>query len=161
MRKILAIRNEIKRGSENNFVEFPFTLHLTSNREPGHKTTLMKHIISLIALLMMTLPAFSQDGTKAQDEKATIVIKTKIYCDHCIQCEDCNANIINKVRSTNKGIKKVKVDPEQQTITVQYLPGKTDADRIRKAINAAGFDADDSPAPAEAVAKLDGCCRKK
>ena len=36
-----------------------------------------------------------------------------------------------------------------------------DADRIRKSINAAGFDADDSPAPAEAVAKLDGCCRKK
>lgn len=123
----------------------------------------MKSPYSLIALVLMLMFPFvlSAQDAKPESDKATAVIKTKIYCDHCIQCEDCNANIMNKVRAMNKGIKKVKVNPEDNTITVTYHPGKTDIESIRKAINTAGFDADDQPAPAEAVAKLDGCCRKK
>jgi mercuric ion binding protein len=123
----------------------------------------MKSRYSLVViLLIMMLPfAVSAQEATAESDKATVVIKTKIYCDHCIQCEDCNANIMNKVRAMNKGIKKVKVNPAENTITVTYHPGKTDIESIRKAINTAGFDADDQPAPAEAVAKLDGCCRKK
>jgi mercuric ion binding protein len=123
----------------------------------------MKTIYSFATLiLIMMLPfAVSAQESKPESDKATSIIKTKIYCDHCIQCEDCNANIMNKVRAMNKGIKKVKVNPADNTITVTYHPGKTNIDNIRKAINAAGFDADDQLASAEAVAKLDGCCRKK
>lgn len=124
----------------------------------------MKLIFTLFIAFLATSSAYSQTGAAAQSDekgKITAVIKTKIYCDHCIQCEDCNANIMNKVRSGNKGIRKVKVNPEENTITVQYVEGKTTLEQIRKSINDAGFDADDSPAPADKVARLDGCCRKK
>jgi copper chaperone CopZ len=118
-------------------------------------------LLAILVLIMVIPFALPAQESKPENDKATSIIKTKIYCDHCIQCEDCNANIMNKVRAMNKGIKKVKVNPADNTITVTYHPGKTNIDNIRKAINAAGFDADDQLASAEAVAKLDGCCRKK
>lgn len=89
----------------------------------------------------------------------TVVVKTQIYCDHCLQCGSCGNNININVRS-NKGIKKVKIDEKENTITVDYDANKTNPEAIRKTINDAGFDADDMKAPAEAVAKLDACCLK-
>jgi mercuric ion binding protein len=116
----------------------------------------MKRISNLLLLLaMLTTAAFANNaGT------ATITIKTQIYCDHCLQCGSCGANINDQVREHNKGIKKVKVDAKSNTITVQYDAAKTNAEQIRDAIANAGYDADDKKANPDAVAKLDGCCKK-
>ncbi len=114
----------------------------------------MKKIIFtlLLAVISTSLLAKSSDIQ-------TIVVKTQIFCDHCLQCGSCGNNININVRS-NKGIKKVKIDDKENTITVDYDANKTNPENIRKTINNAGYDADDMKAPAESVAKLDGCCLK-
>ncbi len=95
----------------------------------------------------------------ANSGNETITIKTQIYCSHCLQCGSCGKNINDHIRE-NPGIKKVEVDAKANTITVAYDAGKTSPDKIRKAVNAAGYDADDQKAPAQAVNNLDGCCKK-
>lgn len=115
----------------------------------------MKKSILVIALLAT---AFFAQAQKA--DKQTIVIKTQIYCSHCLQCGSCGANINDHIRETNKGISKVSIDPKANTITVIYDAAKTTPEKIREAINKAGFDADDKKATAEAVNTLDGCCKK-
>ncbi len=89
----------------------------------------------------------------------TVSIRTRIYCDHCLHCESCSARIIRFVYAV-KGTKKASVNPKEELITVTFDPGKTSLVKIREAVNAAGFEADDSKPTAEAVQQLDGCCRK-
>lgn len=117
----------------------------------------MKNVIIAFILVLGSLATFAAKG----GEKKTITIKTQIYCSHCQQCESCGANINDHIRETNKGISKVDVDSKANTITVTYDSDKTTPEKIREAINAAGYDADDKKAPAAAVGKLDGCCKKK
>lgn len=112
------------------------------------------YILSLGLLVTGFSAMAAQDGGKE-----TVTIKTNIYCDHCKQCESCGPRIYDKLVDT-PGVQKVKIDVEAGTITVTYQSSKTDAGAIRGVINEAGFDADDQPAPAEAVARLDMCCRK-
>lgn len=114
----------------------------------------MKKIIFTLLLAAISSSLFAQ-STNIQK----LVVKTQIFCDHCLQCGSCGNNININVRSL-KGIKKIKIDDKQNTITVDYDANKTNPDAIRKTINNAGYDADDMKAPAESVAKLDGCCRK-
>lgn len=108
-----------------------------------------------VVFLMVSLTVNAQKANKQ-----TIVIKTQIYCSHCLQCGSCGANINDHIRETNKGISKVDIDPKANTITVTYDATKTNPEKIKEAINKAGYDADEQKAPAEAVNKLDGCCRK-
>lgn len=115
----------------------------------------MKNVIITIALLSITVFASAQKA-----DKQTITIKTQIYCSHCLQCGSCGANINDRIREANKGISKLNIDPKANTITVTYDANKTNPEKIREAINAAGYDADDKKATAEAVNKLDGCCKK-
>ncbi len=115
----------------------------------------MKYIFSL------TLAGLLFFTANAAEKKATLTVKTSIACDHCLQCSSCGQNINDKIRDTEKGIRKVKIDPKANTITVTYAPGKTNPERIKKAIAAAGFDADEVKARAEAYEQLDGCCKAK
>ena len=115
----------------------------------------MKKSILVIVLLAATFFAQAQKANKQ-----TIVIKTQIYCSHCLQCGSCGANINDHI-TANKGIKKVVVDPKENTITVSYDANKTTPEKIREAILKAGYDADDQKATAQAVNALDGCCKKQ
>jgi copper chaperone CopZ len=89
----------------------------------------------------------------------TVIIKTNIYCDHCMECSSCSGKI-EKELGFDKGIKLVKLDEKAMTITVTYNPKKTNVDEIRKTISLYGFDADDLKADPEAYSKLDECCKK-
>jgi len=114
----------------------------------------MKHLLTAIILTLAFGFAMAQ-GNKTQ----TITIKTKIYCDHCVRCQTCGANINETVRGIEKGIKNVKINPTDNTITVMYNPAKSTPDKIRAAIAACGYDADNLKATIEGYAKLDGCCK--
>lgn len=114
----------------------------------------MKKSILVIVLLATTIFAQAQKANKQ-----TLVIKTQIYCSHCLQCGSCGANI-NRHINASEGIKKVTIDPKENTITVTYDANKITTEKIREAVNAAGYDADDKKATTEAIGKLDGCCRK-
>lgn len=115
---------------------------------------------NLFVILLASVLSLSVNDVNAQKSQETIIIKTKIYCDHCMQCNSCGKNIDFGIRD-NKGIRKVKINPEKNTITVTYRPDKTNPEEIRKAISEAGFDADDIKASPEGYAKLDGCCKAK
>jgi len=115
----------------------------------------MKHILSALFLLLV-----STAGTFAQDKIASLSVKTTFYCDHCKQCGSCGERITEAV-FTEKGIKRVDIDEKEMAINVVYNTRKTDADKIRKAIAASGFDADELKAEPTAVAALDACCKRK
>ena len=115
----------------------------------------MKQLTSLFFLLFISTVSFSQLA-----KKETLVVKTSIACDHCMQCESCGANIYNSTL-TIPGVKSIDVSPEANTITVIYKTSKTDPDKIRAAIAASGYDADQVKADPSAYIKLDGCCKAK
>lgn len=113
-------------------------------------------------LLLTLLFAFSFSGivfSKQIPKTETIVIKTKIYCDHCKACESCGAKF-DKVLVFEKGIKMVTLDETAMTVTVMYNSKKTSPEKIRTAISKLGFDADDVKADPTAYDNLDGCCKK-
>jgi copper chaperone CopZ len=95
----------------------------------------------------------------AQEDMETITIKTSIFCDHCMECDDCGFNIDTHIRKL-KGVRKVTIKPEEKSVEVTFRSDKTTPEEIRIALSKAGFDADDVKADPEAYAKLDGCCKK-
>ncbi len=111
--------------------------------------------IAILFLMFIFVSAFSQK----KDNIKTAVIKTKIYCDHCKQCETCGDKF-NKDLYNEDGIKRVDIDSKANTITVIYDTRKTDIDKIRLFISKLGYDADEVKADPAGVAKLDGCCKK-
>ncbi|MDX2001379.1 MAG: cation transporter [Chitinophagales bacterium] len=113
----------------------------------------MKKIFLIMSVVFLGFVA------NAQTEK--LVVKTKIYCDHCIECGSCDARIQNQLFTGLTGVKAVKLDPKAETITVTYNSKKTNAAAIRKAIAKTGYDADDVKADPAGYAALDGCCKKK
>ncbi len=113
----------------------------------------MKHLFTFALLISLSTLGFAQENTE------TITIKTSIVCDHCMECDDCGYNIDTYVRKA-KGIRKVKINPDESTVEVTYRTDKTTPEEIRIALSNSGFDADDVKADPEAYAKLDGCCKK-
>ncbi|MCF8460291.1 MAG: heavy-metal-associated domain-containing protein [Flavobacteriales bacterium] len=109
-------------------------------------------------LLTLTFATISFGGF-AQEKLETIVIKTSIACDHCMECNDCGFNIDTQVRKA-AGVRKVTINPEENTVEVTYRTDKTTPDEIRLALSKSGFNADDVKADPEAYKKLDGCCKK-
>lgn len=112
------------------------------------------------SLFLLLLVALGLSTASFAGTKKVIVVKTTIVCDHCLQCSSCGQNVNDKVRDLNEGIKNVKINAKEQTITVTYLDNKTTPEKIREAIAAAGFDADNVKASEDGYAKLDGCCKK-
>ena len=116
----------------------------------------MKRILLISLFCLGSLMTVSAQLPK----KATVEIKTKIYCDHCLKCADCSGNI-NMALRKYPGVKKTEIKPGENKIVVVYNPKKTSPERLRKLISDAGFDADDVKANPDSVAKLDTCCRPK
>lgn len=110
--------------------------------------------------ILVLIFSLSIGGVMAQSKSSDIVIKTKIYCDHCAECGSCEERIMNELRFT-KGIKSAKLDIEKQEIAVTYFPAKITIQKIKEAVNKSGFDADDQLADIKYVSKLDACCLKK
>ena len=110
------------------------------------KTIIRKSAIALTALLItFAVSAHAQ-------KKAEIKIKTSA------ECEMCKATI-EKTMAYTKGVKKATLDLKTRELTVVYNPKKISPDEIRKAINEAGYDADNMPANNKAYKKLEACCK--
>jgi hypothetical protein len=109
----------------------------------------------LLFVLFLLFIGFADASVKPK----TLTVKTKIYCNHCSQCETCG-HLFLKVLPFENGIKKVDLDEKQMLITVLYNPKSITPEKIRTAISKLGYDADDVPADKTAYEKLDGCCKK-
>ncbi|WP_018478421.1 heavy-metal-associated domain-containing protein [Pontibacter roseus] len=112
----------------------------------------MKSLQNLgVALLVFftTLSVQAQNG----NEK-TIQIKTSAVCDMCKKS-------LEKAMAYEKGVKSSTLDVDSKMLTVTFDSKKTNEDKIKKAVNDTGYDADDKPATPRAYNKLDDCCRKE
>lgn len=115
----------------------------------------MKKLIVIIILAVAANASFAQTANKQ-----TIIIKTKIYCDHCKQCESCGGRI-DKELPFIKGITDYTFDEKAMTLTITYNAKKTTPEKIKQAVAKCGFDADEVKADPKAVAKFDDCCKKQ
>jgi periplasmic mercuric ion binding protein len=110
----------------------------------------------LVVAVLLVMSSFYIDSNKT----VSIVIRTKIYCDHCKVCESCEPRIVTAVEEV-KGVVSATLDVPKEELTVWYKPEKTNPENIRKAIINCGFAADDlAPDPA-AYDRLDECCKKQ
>ncbi len=107
----------------------------------------MRSLIVFTILLAVNLSAMSYPPV------TEMTIKTSAKCAECY-------DNIQREFTYAKGVKSFAIDYETGDLTVKYNPGKTDPDKIRKAISKAGYDADDVPADPKAYDKLDDCCKK-
>ncbi|HEX8562677.1 MAG TPA: heavy metal-associated domain-containing protein [Flavobacterium sp.] len=115
----------------------------------------MKAAKIVIALVLFVFaPATAQSGKTVR----TILIQTKIACDHCKVCETCGG-LLERTLIKEKGIQMITLDQDAMTIKVIYNSRKTSPELIKEAISKLGYDADDVKAQPDAVARLDGCCR--
>ncbi len=108
-------------------------------------------IITLLILLL-------NNTADAQSKIATVNIKTSIYCDHCKKCESCGKRLEEAVFK-QKGIKRVDIDEKTKIVSIVYNTSKTNPDKIRQAIAAVGFNADDVKGDPKAYTTWDDCCK--
>jgi copper chaperone CopZ len=115
----------------------------------------MKRSIIMILVLFLavtTTAQQAQDTTKKQGVQE-LRIKTSAVCDMCKET-------LEKAMAFERGVKSSNLDVESKMLSVQYDPKKTTPEKIRKAVSAAGYDADDVPADPRAYDNLDPCCKK-
>jgi copper chaperone CopZ len=115
-------------------------------------------LITAVILLFTGIQTYGQEDSTKEKFK-TVEIKTEILCSHFQTCETGYTNVYYTIKRETKGVRKINVNPETNTITVKYRTDKTNLAEIKEAITLAGFKANDLPPNEEAYAKLDGCCK--
>jgi periplasmic mercuric ion binding protein len=109
----------------------------------------MQKLISvlIISILLITSSSFAQKKTEE------IKIKTSA------QCEMCKTRI-ETAMAYEKGVVSSDLNLDDKVLTVVYKPAKTTPEKIRKALNDLGYDADETLAVVAAYEKLPPCCKK-
>jgi len=102
----------------------------------------MKNIIYIIMAVMLTGCAYH-----------TIEIATPTT-----QCGMCYGNIIDTLNKLD-GVKKIKINDENQSVIITYSDDKTMVDALETAISKAGYQANDMAADPEVYGKLALCCK--
>ncbi|GAA4301388.1 heavy metal-associated domain-containing protein [Nibribacter koreensis] len=107
--------------------------------------------IWMLALVMTGFAslAFAAGGKKGDEVK----FKTSAVCGMC-------KATIEKGLAYEKGVQKAVLDENTKIVTVTYDAKKTSPEKLKKAVNELGYDADDSPATPRAYDRLDACCKK-
>ncbi|MBK9509964.1 MAG: heavy-metal-associated domain-containing protein [Cytophagaceae bacterium] len=84
---------------------------------------------------------------------AKVKIKTSAICEMCKER-------IEKQLAFTKGVTESNLDLKDKVITISYNAKKTDVTKLKKAINDAGYDADETAANEKSYEKLPSCCKK-
>ncbi len=105
--------------------------------------------------LMMMLFVLASVRSTAQDKNklAMLDIRTSAICEMC-------QKTIEGGLIYEKGVQKVDLDLETNTIHVAYNPKKIDPQKIRVAVTKLGYAADKMPADPKAFKELSSCCQK-
>lgn len=104
-------------------------------------------------LLLIVSALLASSYVQAQKNTEEIKILTSA------QCEMCKTRI-ETAMAYEKGVAKSDLNLEDKVLTVTYKSGKTTPDKIRKALNSLGYDADETLADPKAYASLPPCCKK-
>lgn len=109
-------------------------------------------MIKFISFVVVSMLLISTT-VHAKKKPEVIVIKTSA------QCEMCKTRI-ETAMAFEKGIVKSDLNLTTKELTVTFRAGKTTPEKIRKALNEVGYDADETFANEKAYASLPGCCKK-
>jgi copper chaperone CopZ len=104
------------------------------------------------------LPGCCQQDGGHREGKTNYTLETAVI-QSSNQCGMCTMTIGDALFAI-KGVKNVRANENEHTITVQFLQEKTDLQKIKKAITKVGYDADNLKANKAAYNKLHGCCKK-
>lgn len=100
----------------------------------------MKKILSVLAVvLLVSVFAVNCDAQNKKDKDknlAEVTFVTTVDCDHCVK--KCEANL-----PYEKGVKDCKVNLEDFTIYFKYDTTKTDKEKLKKAIQKLGYEAEE------------------
>jgi len=111
----------------------------------------MKNIKLFLIVIFATISGATFAQNKAKID--SIKIKTSAECDMCKET-------IEKAMAYEKGVKSSALNVETAMLTVVYNPEKTNPEKIKKAVNEAGYDADELKANQRSYDKLNACCKK-
>lgn len=101
----------------------------------------------LIAFLATTVEVTASSKAKV------VTIKTSAVCG------SCKARIEKTLKAT-EGVEEAILNLNSKQVKIKYDPAKTSPDKLREAVAAIGYNADEVKANAEAYYKLPGCCQK-
>ncbi|MBU2650387.1 MAG: cation transporter [Bacteroidetes bacterium] len=104
----------------------------------------------IIAILAINITSIAQEK-ESKTEK--IEIKTSAVCSMCKER-------IEHDMAFEKSVKSVELNLKTKIVTIEYRRDKTDPEKLRKAISAIGYDADNVEADPKAYEKLPACCKK-
>lgn len=110
----------------------------------------MKH--SIFSVFAIVLFAILSSAFRAEPP-AKVKIKTSAICEMCKER-------IEKQLAFTKGVTEANLDLKDKVVTISYNSKKTDVDKLKKAINDAGYDADETVANEKSYEKLPSCCKK-
>lgn len=92
----------------------------------------MKKTLTLIALLTLSLAAVA--GSKPKTPMRQVKYETTIDCKNCVKKVTENV-------SFEKGVKDLKAELSDKTVTIVYNPDKTDTLKLANAIRKLGYKA--------------------
>lgn len=92
----------------------------------------MKKLLSLLLVALMGL--FITINANAQPKKTTEKVVYKVS----IHCEDCKKKIEKSI-PFEKGVKDLNVDMTTHNVSITYDPAKTDAEKLKKALEKLKF----------------------
>jgi copper chaperone CopZ len=138
----------------------------------------MKNVVVLFVLVLSFLAFETQAQKKSEkaekakkemkSEKAKKEMKSEngkaignqeVSFSSSVQCEMCKDRI-EKALSLVKGVKSSSVDVAANKINITYNSTQVSEEDLKKAVNEAGYDAEDMVADKEAHNKLPKCCQK-
>ena len=105
----------------------------------------MKTIKIIFAFCVLSMSVLAGDPGE-------ITVKSSVVCDMC-------KNTIEKGLAFEKGIKRVLVDVEANTIYVKFNEEKLTEENIKEMISKLGYAAGDVKPMKEAYNNLHGCCK--
>ena len=106
-----------------------------------------------VILIFGMLYSISGQAQNKAPKTEKVEIKTSAICDQCK--ERLEKNI-----AFEKGVTAVTLDSETKILTVEFKIGKTDKEKLKKAVSKIGYDADEVPADPKAYDRLPACCKK-
>lgn len=118
----------------------------------NNMTYSLKNLLTSMSLLLLLTVWYTDSWAQKGGKDTTVTVKTSVICDMCKER-------IERELVFEKGVKEVSVDLKAKTVKIIYKTGKTNIDKIRKAISKLGYRADEVLPDPKGQAKLPACCK--
>lgn len=116
----------------------------------------MRYILYVFVGMFCLAGSAGQAQSKSESSKKKK--EQEILIQTTAQCEMCKDRI-ERTLSFEKGVKSAILQMDDKRLRVVFNPKKTDPEKIKKAVSAVGYQADEVKANADAYQKLPGCCK--